>query len=126
MVTIAPSTPAPILSPLTAYTPKSPAWLWPGRLPLGKLTLLAGDPGIDKSLLAAHIAAAVSANLPWPGSEPTAACPEPVEEAYFEPAQEACPEPVEGSVLLLSAEDDPADTLLPRILAAGGDPARIH
>jgi len=26
-------------------------WLWPGRVPLGKLTLFAGDPGLGKSLV---------------------------------------------------------------------------
>ena len=28
------------------------AWLWPGRLALGKLAILDGDPGLGKSLLA--------------------------------------------------------------------------
>ena len=25
-------------------------WLWPGRIPIGKLTVIAGDPGFGKSL----------------------------------------------------------------------------
>jgi len=41
-------------------------WLWPSRIPLGKLTLLIGDPGTGKSLLAADLAARVSAGLPLP------------------------------------------------------------
>lgn len=41
-------------------------WLWPGRIPLGKLTLLAGDPGLGKSFVTLDIAARVSRGLPWP------------------------------------------------------------
>ena len=31
-------------------------WLWPGRIPLGMLTLLIGDPGLGKSLLTCDLA----------------------------------------------------------------------
>jgi len=44
-------------------------WLWPGRVPSGKLTLVAGDPGLGKSLVALDIAARVTRGLPWPDSE---------------------------------------------------------
>ena len=42
--------------------PRPLRWLWPGHIPLGKLTLLAGDPGIGKSLLTLDIAARLSQN----------------------------------------------------------------
>ncbi len=35
-------------------------WLWPGRVPLGMLTLLVGDPGLGKSLLTVDLSAKVS------------------------------------------------------------------
>jgi len=35
-------------------------WLWEGRIPLGMLTLLVGDPGLGKSLLTARLAGWVS------------------------------------------------------------------
>jgi len=35
-------------------------WLWEGRIPLGMLTLLVGDPGLGKSLLTAQLAGWVS------------------------------------------------------------------
>lgn len=35
-------------------------WLWPGRVPLGMLTLLIGDPGLGKSVLSLYLAAEVS------------------------------------------------------------------
>ena len=44
-------------------------WLWPDHIPLGMLTLIAGDPGVGKSFLTLYIAATVSAALPWPRSD---------------------------------------------------------
>ena len=41
-------------------------WLWPGRIPLGNVTLLVSDPSAGKSLLALDIAARVSRGSPWP------------------------------------------------------------
>src|SRR5262249_21149083 len=32
-------------------------WLWPARIPLGKLTILDGDPGLGKSVLTLELAA---------------------------------------------------------------------
>lgn len=80
-------------------------WLWPGVIPLGKLTLFVGDPGVGKSLLTLDVASRVTSGRTWPDG--TAACPL-------------------GEVLLLSAEDDPADTIRPRLDAAGAIPSLIH
>jgi len=79
-------------------------WLWANRIASGKLTLIVGNPGEGKSLLTVDIAARVSQGFRWPDSE----------------------EPNEpGGVVVLSAEDDPADTIRPRLDAAGADPARV-
>src|SRR5216117_1768813 len=43
-------------------------WLWRGRIPFGKITILDGDPGVGKSLLALTIAACVSTGRPMPDS----------------------------------------------------------
>lgn len=80
-------------------------WLWQGRIASGKLTLFAGDPGLGKSLLTATLAAIVSKGYAWPLEE--------------------TPSEI-GSVVLLSAEDDPADTIRPRLDAAGADCGRIY
>ena len=89
---------------LSEVTPERVQWLWPGWLPIGKVVILDGDPSVGKSTLTADWAARVSTGTPWPdGSE--------------------C---LEGDVLLLSAEDGLADTIRPRLDAAGGDPSRIH
>ena len=45
-------------------------WLWDKRIPLGKITLLDGDPGMGKSLLAIDLAARVSSGLPMPDGTP--------------------------------------------------------
>jgi putative DNA primase/helicase len=95
----------PIAFTLTDIKPRPHRWLWPGRIPLGKLTFLSGDPGVGKSRLAADLAARATAGLPWPDGQPNAG-------------------PVD--VMLFCAEDEPADTLRPRIAAAGGDLSRAH
>jgi len=79
-------------------------WLWPGRIPRGKLSLLIGDPGLGKSLVTVDIAARVSRGLSFTDG---AAC-----------------EP--GGTIFLSAEDDAADTIRPRLDAASADVSRIH
>jgi putative DNA primase/helicase len=80
-------------------------WLWPGRIARGKLTIIAGDPGLGKSQITASIAAVVTAGGLWPVD------------------REQCKL---GDVLFLGAEDDPADTLRPRLEAAGADLNRVH
>jgi hypothetical protein len=62
---------------LTDIVPHDVAWLWPGRLPLGNVTLLVSDPGVGKSLVTLDIAARVTRGAPWPDQEPcVAACAE--------------------------------------------------
>jgi hypothetical protein len=80
-------------------------WLWPGRIARGKVTMLAGHPGLGKSQSALDIAAVVTRGGEWPVDRTR---------------------PERGSVLILSAEDDPADTIRPRLEAAGADLTRCH
>ncbi len=80
-------------------------WLWPGRIPAGKLVTLDGDPGLGKSVLSLSIAAIVSRWGCWPdGTRGDHA----------------------GDVLIMSGEDGVADTIRPRLEAAGADLARVH
>ncbi len=76
-------------------------WLWPGRIPLGKITILDGDPGIGKSLIAINIAACVTVGNLMPDGAPG----------------------IQGGVIIIAPEDSPADTIKPRLEAVGGDPA---
>lgn len=91
-------------------------WLWPGRVALGKLTLLAGDPGLGKSYLTLDMAARVSRGAVWPDAGRVEAEP-----GAPTPAPSAKP----ASVILLSAEDDLNDTIRPRLDAHGADCSRI-
>lgn len=85
-------------------TPQPVAWLWRHWLALGKLHILAGAPGQGKTTLAIAMAATVTSGGRWPDGSRCDA----------------------GHVLIWSGEDDPADTLLPRLIAAGADKSRVH
>ncbi len=85
--------------------PEPVLWLWPGRVPRGEATIIAGAPDVGKSTLSMDLAARVSRGAEWPDG------------AGHAP---------QGSAIVLSAEDSPERTLLPRFLAAGGDPRRVH
>jgi hypothetical protein len=86
--------------------PEKVQWLWPDRIPLRKLTTLAGEAKQGKSFLTMDLIARITsgAEIPCGGGE------------CFEV----------GSVVLLSAEDDLGDTIVPRLLACGADMAKIH
>lgn len=85
--------------------PQPIRWLWPGRIARGKVTLIAGHPGLGKSQLAASLTAIVTQGGRWPVD------------------RRACER---GEVLLLNAEDDAADTIRPRLDAAGADVTRVQ
>lgn len=89
---------------LSDVVPEQVDWLWPGRIPLGKLTVLEGDPKTGKSTTAIDIAARVSTGSPFPDH-----------------AQLSSP----GFVILMSAEDGLTDTIRPRLDAAGADPSKV-
>lgn len=80
-------------------------WLWPGRIARGKVTIIAGNPGLGKSQITASLAAIVTTGDIWPVDKI--------------PCQS-------GNVIFLSAEDDPSDTLAPRLSAAGADLTKAH
>lgn len=81
------------------------SWLWPGYLPAGKLAMIDGDPGDGKSVLTCDLAARFSTGARLPdGQKPTQAC----------------------DVVMISAEDDPEDTIKPRLRVAGADGRRVH
>jgi hypothetical protein len=87
----------------TGIRPEPIRWLWFGWLARGKLHVLAGAAGTGKTTIAMHFAACVSAGRPWPDGEI----------------------PKHGRVVIWTGEDDPADTLVPRLLAAGADLSRV-
>ncbi len=88
---------------LSGVEPEEVSWLWPSWLALGKLALVDGDPGLGKSAMTLDLAARVSIGETFPDG------------AGCEP----------GGVVLLSAEDGLADTIRPRLDAAGADTSKI-
>jgi hypothetical protein len=103
--------------------PEERPWLWPRRIPLGTLTLLIGDPGVGKSLLVADLAARVSAGLGWPDENTGPSAPTASETKEAE--TRAVRRPFPQGVVLVCPEDGAADTLRPRLAAAGADLARV-
>ncbi|MDE2098416.1 MAG: bifunctional DNA primase/polymerase [Patescibacteria group bacterium] len=83
--------------------PKRVEWLWPGVVPLGKLTMLVGDPGLGKSLITIDLASRLSTDGKLPDS-------------FAQP----------GPTIFLTSEDDEEDTLRPRLDVCGADVSRIH
>jgi putative DNA primase/helicase len=97
--------PGVVLACGSSLTPEPVQWLWPYWLALGKVHILAGAPGQGKTTIAVgSLAATVTIGGRWPDG------------SRCKP----------GNVIVWSGEDDPSDTLLPRFIAAGGDPSRIY
>lgn len=93
-----------VTTPLSAIEPEQVEWLWNQRIAVGKLNILAGDPGLGKSFVTLDIAAHVSAEIDFPDGAPCR----------------------RGSVLLITAEDGIADTVRPRLDAQCADVTRVH
>jgi hypothetical protein len=93
-----------ISRPASDIQPEAICWLWPQRIALGKISLIAGQPGLGKSQITTYLAAVTSSGGNWPTGEQCDA----------------------GDVLILSAEDDPADTIRPRLEANGATLKRVH
>ena len=92
------------LQPVSQLTARSLDWLWPGRLALGKLAMLDGDPGMSKSLLALDLCARLSTGRPLPDGSPS---------------------PGLISSIVVNGEDGAEDTIRPRLQALSADLERV-
>ena len=79
-------------------------WLWYPYIPLGKITIVQGDPGEGKTTFALAVIAALTRGEPLP---------------EYEYAMDPM------NVIYQTAEDGLADTIKPRLVAAGADCARV-
>jgi hypothetical protein len=93
-----------VFTSLADIQPETVKWLWEGRIPIGKVTLLESEPGMGKSTLSLELAARVSRGAPMP-----------LERSHAEP----------GNVIVFSGDDGLADTVRPRLDAAGADLSKI-
>ena len=78
-------------------------WIWPGYIPAGKLTIIAGDPGMGKSTMVGDIISRVSRGTFLPSGQRS----------------------ITGTSLIASAEDSPEDTIIPRLIACGANLKRV-
>ena len=85
--------------------PKKVEWLWPNRVPLGKLTLFVGDPDNGKSMVGTYVTAATTTGLDW-----------------YEAKNVLSP----SEVLIFASEDDKDDTIVPRLIAAGANLDKVQ
>lgn len=84
--------------------PEAIAWLWNGWLAVGKMHVFGGAPGTGKTTISMGLAATVTTGGRWPDGTRSIA----------------------GNVVIWSGEDDPADTLIPRLTLSGADLSRTY
>ncbi|HZV04380.1 MAG TPA: AAA family ATPase, partial [Gemmataceae bacterium] len=102
------ASPATLQSVRASQVPmRAVQWLWQDRFALGKLGIFAGLPDEGKSMLSFYVSARITRpeQHKWPNGEGQAP---------------------QGNVILLTAEDDPEDTVVPRLVAAGADLDRVE
>lgn len=99
----------PVLVRLSDVLPEEVNFLWHPYVPLGKNTLLEGDPGLGKTFTALELAAAVTLGRRLPG-----------------PLGQSGEPRAPANVVYLTVEDGLGDTLRPRLDAAGADSSRIY
>lgn len=85
--------------------PEAIDWVWPNYLARGKLHVLAGAPSTGKTALATAMTASITTRTPFPDGTIV---------------------PTAGNVVIWSGEDGIADTLVPRLIAAGANRERVH
>ncbi|MFC4822235.1 AAA family ATPase [Dokdonella ginsengisoli] len=78
-------------------------WVWRGYFARGKFHVIAGPPGVAKTTITMSFAATISSGGYWPCGARAK----------------------RGNVVIWSGEDDVADTLVPRLHAAGADLSRV-
>lgn len=82
-------------------------WLWEGYIPVGKLTILQGDSGKGKTMAMLNLIAAFTTGR----------------DLLDPPGSSQIREPI--NVIYQTAEDGLADTVKPRLVAAGADCSRV-
>ncbi len=101
-----PGTEKPVVGSLRETDVLPLMWLWPGRIPMEKVTFLVGPADSGKSLLAADLAARVSRGDAWPDD------PNQTQEG--------------GEVLYVCDSHEMTTAVAPRLTAAGADPDMVQ
>ena len=85
---------------LAKVQPKAVRWLWPGKIPLGTVTVIYGEAGMGKTCLALDLAARVSKG---------------------DVLADGAAGPGAGQVLILNGEDHVDEKIVPRLMGGGAD-----
>lgn len=85
-------------------TPQPIQWIWPGWLASGKVHILGGAPGTGKTTISLSLAATISSGGVWPDGTKSP----------------------KGKAVIWSGEDDPSDTLIPRLKLSGANLDNIY
>ena len=85
---------------LATVTSAPVRWLWPGKIPLGKVTVIYGEAGLGKTCLALDLAARVSAGAKF---------------------LDGTSGPEVGQVLIVNGEDSLVDGICPRLEGGGAN-----
>lgn len=91
-----------LLTRASDLAPEPIDWLWDGWLAAGKMHVFGGAPGTGKTTISMGLAATVTTGGRWPDGTRA----------------------LIGNVVIWSGEDDPADTLIPRLAQSGADLSR--
>jgi hypothetical protein len=106
------SPPSPIMEAQIVRVPRSEMkrvrWLVRDHFPLGKLSIIAGLPGTTKSLFSIYLIAAMCGKVTLPDMD------------HYVKATV-----IPGDALLITCEDDPEDTIAPRLAVYGVDPETV-
>jgi|SRR5579872_103104 len=81
-------------------------WWWADRIPKGKISLFAGKPGFGKSFAVIDLISRLTTGRDFPNGSKNPWGPR--------------------ECLLAASEDDPSDTLVPRLIAAGADLDKVQ
>jgi len=100
VMTLADVAGVPVVEEAADTLPVAVPWLWPGRVPIGRPTVLLGGLDHGKSVTALNLAAWVSTGAEWPDGRGRAP---------------------KGKVVLMCREDNLGDTIRPRLDEAGAD-----
>jgi len=95
-----------LIKSMDKYEVTALRWMWPQKIPRGKIVLFTGKPDSGKSLSSLDVIARISTGRDWPDGSKNEIPP--------------------SRVMVAFTEDDPNDTTAPRLIAAGADLSMVE
>jgi putative DNA primase/helicase len=95
-----------LIKSMDKYEVTALRWMWPQKIPRGKIVLFTGKPDSGKSLSSLDVIARITTGRDWPDGSKNELPP--------------------SRVMVAFTEDDPNDTTAPRLIAAGADLSKVE